>query len=331
MSLVLQPRRGLTIVDLVVSLCVILMLGSTVLTTTCRSRETADRVKCASNLRTIGQAILLYANENRFVYPMATYDPDTAHAPVAFTGAFAKNLADPDAPLPNDVTAALFLLVRTQEITPEFFTCPTSSAERWDYSRPDDSESRKPTAFDRSNWPSDRFLSYAYVTPYPGREAVAKGYRLNTSISAEFAVASDLGPKGDAPLKVRVNSPRSDMSTANSLNHDRDGQNVLYGDGRVEFQSNVFVGFSQDNIFTAGDPAASPGPLSASLIGTPASAGDSILLPHASYDTLPWNPYKNRPMLRWLAGVYDNWPKVLAAVVLLGVGLWMARVLLAKD
>lgn len=34
-----------------------------------RARETANRVKCAANERTIGQAILLYSNENRGQYP----------------------------------------------------------------------------------------------------------------------------------------------------------------------------------------------------------------------------------------------------------------------
>jgi len=34
-----------------------------------RARETANRVKCASNMRQIGQAVLLYSNENRGAYP----------------------------------------------------------------------------------------------------------------------------------------------------------------------------------------------------------------------------------------------------------------------
>jgi prepilin-type processing-associated H-X9-DG protein len=56
-----------------------------------RARETANRVKCASNERQIGQAILLYANENKGKYP-----PD------------------------------LGTLIKTQDITVEVFTCPSS-------------------------------------------------------------------------------------------------------------------------------------------------------------------------------------------------------------
>jgi hypothetical protein len=57
-----------------------------------RARETANRVKCASNMRQIGQALLLYANDNRGAYP----------------------------PRPD-------LLLLTQDITPEVFVCPNSN------------------------------------------------------------------------------------------------------------------------------------------------------------------------------------------------------------
>lgn len=45
------------------------MMFSILLPSLNRARETANRVKCASNMRQIGQAILLYSNENRGQYP----------------------------------------------------------------------------------------------------------------------------------------------------------------------------------------------------------------------------------------------------------------------
>jgi prepilin-type processing-associated H-X9-DG protein len=59
-----------------------------------RARETANRVKCSSNERQIGQAILLYSNDNRGKYP-----PD------------------------------LGTLLKTQDITIDVFTCPSSDNE----------------------------------------------------------------------------------------------------------------------------------------------------------------------------------------------------------
>ena len=68
------------------------------------------------------------------------------------------------------------------------------------------------------------------------------------------------------------------MKQANSNNHDQDGQNVLYGDGHVEFQQNPFVGVQRDNIFArSGD---SPRSNDASRpFGSPRDANDSVLLP----------------------------------------------------
>ena len=44
-------------------------MASILLPSLSRARETANRVKCASNERQIGQAILLYSNDNKGKYP----------------------------------------------------------------------------------------------------------------------------------------------------------------------------------------------------------------------------------------------------------------------
>jgi prepilin-type processing-associated H-X9-DG protein len=60
------------------------------------------------------------------------------------------------------------------------------------------------------------------------------------------------------------------MKKANSENHERDGQNVLYGDGHVDWTHNPFCGVAADNIYTTRD-----GQVDAS----PVDRADSVLLP----------------------------------------------------
>jgi prepilin-type processing-associated H-X9-DG protein len=57
--------RGLAIAGLVLGVLGLALVPPALL----RGIETANRIKCASNLRQIGQAMILYANENRGQYP----------------------------------------------------------------------------------------------------------------------------------------------------------------------------------------------------------------------------------------------------------------------
>ena len=64
--------------DVAVSIVLVLMLGTFTIAQINNADEIANRVRCASNLRQIGQAILLYSNENRGAYPRTTWDVNTA-------------------------------------------------------------------------------------------------------------------------------------------------------------------------------------------------------------------------------------------------------------
>jgi prepilin-type processing-associated H-X9-DG protein len=265
-----RPRRaGVALADLLVVAALIPVAGMLIIGCYRHHGDGSCRVKCASNLRQIGQALLIYSNDAKGPYPRSTYVPGETVTPTWGTQIE-----------PNDVSAALYLLLRTQDITAEVFICPSSNAERWDFGR------APRNVMSWSNWDGRegvrKHLSYSYANPYPDDDAAKLGYKLNNSLGAEFAVAADINPGttgdgGQNVLAVTSTSSARDMQRANSANHDRDGQNVLYGDGHVEFQTNPFCGVQRDMIYAR--RAGASGFASSAVVDSPYDANDSVLLP----------------------------------------------------
>jgi prepilin-type processing-associated H-X9-DG protein len=243
------------------------------------------RVKCASNLRQIGQAILLYTNESKGTFPRTVYKESTADHPTAYTGVTSNDPFKAGGPLPNDVSAALYLLLRTEDVTSNVFICPATENKADVYG------GGIHTALDQYNFPDKSTLSYSYINPYPNSTAIAQGYRLTMALDPTFAVAADMNPGTDALTKVSIQSGTNELRQCNSTNHSGDGQNVLFLDGHVEFQNNPFCGAHRDNIYTFGDSGEDPNShalLQSSgegIWGSPASKADSVLLPAAIMPT----------------------------------------------
>jgi prepilin-type N-terminal cleavage/methylation domain-containing protein len=283
------PRRaGFTLLELLAVIFIIAIVAAILMPSINRTGDRADRVKCGSNLRQIGQAILLYSNENKGAYPRTLYVPG---APLTFSedktdGSTPRDpfgaKGQPGKVGDNDVLAAMFLLIRTQDITSEVFVCPTSNAEKDTFGTGGGANAMTKTSF--TDWRKN--LSYSLANPYPSQAAVDVGYRWNSTLGAEFAVAADVNPGVGGKYDVTAvdeNSGARDMQKANSPNHLGAGENVLYGDGHVEFNMNPFCGTKRDCIYTVagGTPQAPTTTSQTVVVGSPAWAGDSVLLPAA--------------------------------------------------
>ena len=85
------------------------------------------------------------------------------------------------------------------------------------------------------------------------------------------------GSDSDNVVAATTNSSLSGMQLSNSNNHNKNGQNVLFSDGHVDYDNTPFVGVNQDNIYTRGGTAF--GLTTSDCSDSPYAANDSILLP----------------------------------------------------
>jgi prepilin-type processing-associated H-X9-DG protein len=320
-----NSRVGLADLIVVVAVALVLLgLFGPALGT--RAREQGYRVKCASNLRQIGLAIQMYANDNKGEFPrtLDSGPEDPTPIPTGFTSPNAANAFSQVGPANNDVTAALFLAMKTQDLTSEVFVCPSDLR----------ADPLQGNVQQMSNWPGRKNLSYSYQNPYPSPAAVKAGFKLNFTLSSDFAIAADMNPGGPTMTQLTPSAGRIQMMKGNSNNHNADGQNVLYADGHVEFQTSPFCGMARpkepspnrDNIYTAGGPSArdpvGPTPV---ILSAPMDERDSILLPVAPEGPSPMSG--ERPLFHGQQGVLIG----VGVMALIGIGVLIFAMVRKSD
>jgi hypothetical protein len=240
-----------TLSDLVVGGFVVLLVVAVTPGVLRNAQDARGRAECGLSLRDIGQAIFNY-QQDFGGFPrgeVAASEPVTA-----FSGA-----APGQTPKANDTSLPFMLLVKYAGLDNTRLVCFQAAADGM-------AERRipPPDFGDWPNLPSRIWLTYSLANPYvqdhPPRMGVSRGKMA--------VVAADLNPGGTEVQDVALTSDLRELSRVNSPNHRREGQNVLYADGRVDFAGSPFAGVDRDNIYA-----------SRGTFPIPADADDAVLLP----------------------------------------------------
>ena len=261
-----KPKlKAFTLIELLVVVAIIALLISILLPSLARARELSKRTVCSANLRGVGQACKIYANDNDDLWPTVT----STNLDVDYVG----NIGGPT---PQDrtnesnrtssslsTTRNFWWLIREGDITVKLMRCPSSSYYL------DDTENLN-LYYD---FQGNSFVSYGYQIPYPRPDLS----RPSEDCDPRMLLAADRGILGSNtdengydepigteqfPLVEGEGTPNSNTERGendavwsgwNSPNHDGEGQNTLYQDGHVEFARSIWVGIGYECIYTAGN------------------------------------------------------------------------------
>lgn len=211
---------------------------------------------CGTNLKGLGTAITVYANDYDDNYPQLP-----GNGPWSKRLGFDYDLTTPDfteggseAEVSRTITASWYLLVREADVSPRAFICPDSHLEEFD-----GSNSQNKDIVELWDFGPDphKHVSYAYHNPYGQFPA-------NDFQPADFAVAGDVNPwfkdgdivkagsNGQPPqvLTISDSITREQSQKSNAWHHGYESQNVLYADGHAANEKTSNVGVKNDNIYT---------------------------------------------------------------------------------
>jgi prepilin-type processing-associated H-X9-DG protein len=280
--------RGVAWAGVIMGLATVPLAIAATIYVLAQARELNNRAVCAINLRTMMQALENYATANGGDFPVLPFAPYggvnagtstrtlTPDATTSLQELFAKPGAEAGSPL-----ASVWILALDSRVNIKPYTCPSTKITSSSFSL------TAPSGDFYANIQADDLISYSFAYPYTATGTVGDWWK--TTGDASLPLAADIAPL--AGMGKPKSNPAGTGPVANSGNHMRDGQNVAFADGHVEFARTPQVGHGNDNIYTLSG-AATPDPVGTQPLrgpitghgGTP-GAFDVVMVPARNLDT----------------------------------------------
>jgi len=269
-------KKGFTLIELLVVIAIIAMLLAILMPALNKVKQMAMKVICGTNVKGLGTACMVYAGDYDDQYPVqGGKGPHPWGIDTTDWQDSSMNWEDSNLSNPISVGASLYLLVREADVSPKSFVCPASDEQEYDGRNNNSLDLVELWDFGHRNvggFGPRNCVSYSYHMPYgDATNFGASPYAASATATASFAVIADKSPLYDHKLEKGGGTPDTYMDfaawlsaywntsasiakwqilQANSEPHNREGQNVLFGDGHSEWAKTPDVGIKNDNIYT---------------------------------------------------------------------------------
>lgn len=228
----MKRNKGFTLIELLVVIAIIALLLAIILPSLKMAKEQAKRLHCANNLRTIGQTLHLYAEDNDGFIPKSKYGPKAVDSFYSNTPAATYLIFDVDKSTPPKIVKTSmvnFAILWTTGMieTSETFYCPSSLRNPFSYDSYGGKERWPYPVYESSHAPGRIRVSYSYL-PQASREKMDVGAR-------QFPTVTEKISKLASGKAISLDT----LQAEDWWSHRRGGYagaNVLYNDTSVLFR-----------------------------------------------------------------------------------------------
>jgi prepilin-type N-terminal cleavage/methylation domain-containing protein len=228
-----KRQKAFTLIELLVVIAIIALLISILLPSLSRARELSKRTVCSANLRGIGQAAYIYAQDgDSFPANSGLSGPGGigADGVMRLFALVDRGPMQPGTTATPSPTVDMWMLVRANNTTPKQFICPSTTDQ------PDPAQDT--TAY--YDFLTAIHLSYSYQYQHDANRKI-----VGTSSEPIFPFMADANPYVKGQVTSALDGDRISQWRGNSQNHtNREGQNILFQDSHVSFEKGPDVGLA---------------------------------------------------------------------------------------